>query len=55
MRFKKMCALAYHVNLFIEKGLRGGISYITKRYANVNMKYMKNYDPTKLKLLKFIT
>ena len=50
-----MCALAYHVYLFIEKGLRGGISYITKRHANVNMKYMKNYDPTKLKLLKFIT
>ena len=39
--------------LFIEKGLRGGISYIAKIYANVNMKYMKNYDPTKL--LKFIT
>ena len=39
--------------LFIEKGLRGGISYIAKRYVNVNEKYIKNYDPTKL--LKFIT
>ena len=34
--------------LFIEKGLRGGISYIAKRYNEANSKYMKNYDPTKL-------
>ena len=32
--------------LFIEKGLRRGISYIAKRYSEVNNKYMK-YDPTK--------
>ena len=31
--------------LFIDKGLRGGISYIAKRYSNANNKYMKNYDP----------
>ena len=34
--------------LFIEKRLRGGISYIAKRYSEANNKYMKDYDPTKL-------
>ena len=33
--------------LFIEKRLRGGISYITKRYAKANNKYMDDYDPKK--------
>ena len=33
--------------LFIEKGLRGGISYIAKRCSEANNKYMKNHDPTK--------
>ena len=33
--------------LFIEKGLRGGISYIPKIYSKANNKYMKDYDPRK--------
>ena len=33
--------------LCIEKGLRGGTSYIARRYAKASKKYMKNYDPTK--------
>ena len=35
------------VSLFIEKRLRGGISYIAKRYAKTNNKYMKDYGPKK--------
>ena len=33
--------------LFIEKGLRGGISYIAKRYAQPSNKYMEKYNPKK--------
>ena len=33
--------------LFIEKKLRGGISYIAKKHSKANNKYIKNYDPTK--------
>ena len=34
--------------LLFEEVLKGGVSYITKRYAKANNKYMKNYDPKKL-------
>ena len=33
--------------LFIEKGLRGGISYIAERYAKPNNKCINYYDSTK--------
>ena len=33
--------------LFIEQGLRGGISYICKRFSEANSKCIKNYNPTK--------
>ena len=35
------------MQLFIERGMRGGISNITHRHAKANNKYMKNYDPDK--------
>ena len=35
------------VYLFIEKRLRGRISYVCKRYSEANNKHMKNYDPPK--------
>ena len=35
------------MQLFIERGMTGGISYIAHRHAEANNKYMKNYDPDK--------
>ena len=32
------------MHLFIERGMRGGISYISKRHSNANNKYIKYYD-----------
>ena len=35
------------MQLFIEKGLRGGISYIAHRHGKANNKYMKDYNENK--------
>ena len=35
------------MHLFIEKGMRGGISYIVKRHGKTNNKYMECYDISK--------
>ena len=51
VRLEKIADIGMY--LFIEKGLKGGISYIAKRYAKANNKYMKDYNP--IKLSKFIT
>ena len=40
--------------LFIKKGLRGGISYIAKRYSGANNKYMKNYPTKPLKYISYL-
>ena len=32
---------------FIEKGMRGGTSYIAHRYGEANKKHMSNYDAEK--------
>ena len=30
--------------ILFEKGIRGGISYISNRYSEANNKYLKSYD-----------
>ena len=31
--------------IFFEKGMRGGVSYISNIYSKPNYKYLKSYDP----------
>ena len=31
--------------IFFEKGIKGGISYISNRYSKVDNKYLKSYEP----------
>ena len=45
MKSEKTSDIAMY--LFIEKGLRGEISYIAKRHAKANNKYARDYDPKK--------
>ncbi|RWR98466.1 hypothetical protein B4U79_02732, partial [Dinothrombium tinctorium] len=37
----------YNMYLMFENGIRGGISQITKRYAEANNKYLPNFNPMK--------
>ena len=37
----------YDMHLFIEKGMRGGISYIAKTHSKASNKYMGCYDSNK--------
>ena len=45
IKFEKISDIGKY--LFIEKGLRGGNSYIAKRYSKANNEYLNNYDPKK--------
>ena len=33
------------IYLLFEKGMRGRVSYISKRYSKANNKYFKSFDP----------
>ena len=37
----------YDILMMFERGIRGGITHISKRYSEANNKYMKDYNPDK--------
>ena len=38
------------IHLFIERGMRGGICYVSKRYSKANNEFCPDYDETKPKV-----
>ena len=38
------------IHLFIERGMKGGISYINKTYSKANNEYCPDYDKNKPKV-----
>ena len=37
----------YDILMMFERGIRGGMTHIAKRYSEANNKYMQNFDPNK--------
>ena len=46
-RYRIRKNIRYWQVLIIEKGLRGGTSYIAKKHPKANNKYLNDYDPKK--------
>ena len=44
IKLKLISDIDMYMYLFIEKGMRGGVSYIAKRFSKVNNKYIKYMD-----------
>ena len=42
------------MHLFIEKGMRWGNSYISKKHSKANYKYCPDYDKNKPKVITLI-
>ena len=43
------------MHLFIERGMRGGISMVRKRYAKANNLLVEGYDPSRTKELHHLS
>ena len=47
IKFELFTDEQHDMHLFVERGMRGGISVISKRYSSSNNKYMTTYDKNK--------